>query len=114
MIVILGLLICSFAIFIALYEKKGNKHNLKKRKKGEVEITYLEYILSEENKELFNEVMEANDGKFVNNDSLLKKAFDSEFKKNINERKIPMIQIMRNEALEAFQLWEKKTDKVKY
>ena len=32
----------------------------------------------------------------------------SEFKKNINERKIPMIQIMRNEALEAFQLWEKK------
>ncbi len=38
----------------------------------------------------------------------------SEFKKNINERKIPMIQIMRNEALEAFQLWEKKTDKVKY
>ena len=38
----------------------------------------------------------------------------SEFKKNINERKIPMIQIMRNEALEAFQLWEKKSDKVKY
>ena len=38
----------------------------------------------------------------------------SEFKKNIDERKIPMIQIMRNEALEAFQLWEKKTDKVKY
>ena len=38
----------------------------------------------------------------------------SEFKKNINERKIPMIQTMRNEALEAFQLWEKKTDKVKY
>ncbi len=38
----------------------------------------------------------------------------SEFKKNINERKIPMIQMMRNEALEAFQLWEKKTDKVKY
>ena len=32
----------------------------------------------------------------------------SELKKNINERKIPMIQIMRNEALEAFQLWEKK------
>ena len=38
----------------------------------------------------------------------------SEFKKNINERKIPMIQMMRNEALEAFQLWEKKIDKVKY
>ena len=38
----------------------------------------------------------------------------SEFKKNINKRKIPMIQIMRNEALKAFELWDKKTDKVKY
>ena len=38
----------------------------------------------------------------------------SEFKKKINERKIPMIQIMRNEALQAFELWDKKTDKVKY
>ena len=38
----------------------------------------------------------------------------SEFKKNINERKIPMIQMMRNEALKAFELWDKKKDKVKY
>ena len=38
----------------------------------------------------------------------------SEFQKNINKRKIPMIQMMRNEALKAFELWEKKTDKVKY
>ena len=38
----------------------------------------------------------------------------SEFKKNINERKIPMIQMMRNEALKAFELWDKKTDKIKY
>ena len=38
----------------------------------------------------------------------------SEFKKNINERKIPMIQMMRNEALKAFELWDKNTDKVKY
>jgi len=38
----------------------------------------------------------------------------SELKKNINERKIPMIQLMRNEALKAFELWNKKTDKVKY
>ena len=37
-----------------------------------------------------------------------------EFQKNINERKIPMVQIMRNEALKAFELWDKKTDKVKY
>ena len=38
----------------------------------------------------------------------------SEFKKNIDKRKIPMIQMMRNEALKAFELWDKKTDKVKY
>ena len=38
----------------------------------------------------------------------------SEFKKNINERKIPMVQMMRNEALKAFELWDKKIDKVKY
>jgi len=38
----------------------------------------------------------------------------SEFNKNIKERRIPMIQIMRNEALTAFNLWSKKKDKVKY
>ena len=38
----------------------------------------------------------------------------SELQKNINERKIPMIQMMKNEALKAFELWDKKTDKVKY
>ena len=38
----------------------------------------------------------------------------SEIKKNINERKIPMNQMMRDEALKAFELWDKKTDKVKY
>ena len=38
----------------------------------------------------------------------------SEFNKNINERKIPMVQIMRDEALKAFELWDKKMDKVKY
>ena len=38
----------------------------------------------------------------------------SEFQKNIDQRKIPMIQMMRNEALKAFELWDKKTDKVKY
>ena len=32
----------------------------------------------------------------------------SEFQKNIDKRKIPMIQMMRNEALKAFELWEKK------
>ena len=38
----------------------------------------------------------------------------SEFQKNIDKRKIPMIQILRNEALKAFDLWDKKIDKVKY
>ena len=38
----------------------------------------------------------------------------SELKKNIDERKIPMIQMMRKEALKAFELWDKKIDKVKY
>ena len=38
----------------------------------------------------------------------------SEFKKNIVDRKIPMTQMMRDEALQAFDLWDKKIDKVKY
>ena len=38
----------------------------------------------------------------------------SEFQKNIDKRKIPLIQMMRKEALKAFELWDKKTDKVKY
>jgi len=38
----------------------------------------------------------------------------TELQKNIYKRKIPMIQIMRNEALKAFELWDKKKDKVKY
>ena len=38
----------------------------------------------------------------------------TELQKNIEKRKIPMIQILRNEALKAFELWDKKKDKVKY
>ena len=38
----------------------------------------------------------------------------AEFEKNIDKRKIPMIQTMRNEALKAFELWDKKIDKVKH
>jgi len=37
-----------------------------------------------------------------------------ELNKNIKERKIPMHQMMRDEALKAFELWDKKEDKVKY
>ena len=38
----------------------------------------------------------------------------TELQKNIDKRKIPMIQMMRNEALKAFEMWDKKKDKVKY
>ncbi len=38
----------------------------------------------------------------------------SEVKKDITERKIKMIQMNRDEALEAFKIWEKKEDKIKY
>ena len=37
-----------------------------------------------------------------------------ELNKNIKDRKIPMHQMMRDEALKAFELWEQKEDKVKY
>jgi tRNA(Arg) A34 adenosine deaminase TadA len=37
-----------------------------------------------------------------------------ELNKTIKDRKIPMHQMMRDEALKAFELWDKKTDKVKY
>ena len=38
----------------------------------------------------------------------------SELLKNVKKRKIPMVQMMRDEALKAFELWDKKTDKIKY
>ena len=38
----------------------------------------------------------------------------TELQKSIDKRKIPMIQIMRNEALKAFELWDNKKDKIKY
>ena len=38
----------------------------------------------------------------------------SELLKDVKERKIPMVQMMRDEALKAFELWDKKIDKVKY
>ena len=38
----------------------------------------------------------------------------SEVKKEINERKIKMIKMNRNEALEAFKIWQNKEDKIKY
>ena len=58
----------------------------------------------------------SNTYKFVLARSILEfvKNNESEIKKNIDERKIPMTQIMRDEALKAFELWNKKIDKVKY
>ena len=38
----------------------------------------------------------------------------SEIKKEINDRKIKMKQMNRNEALEAFKIWKNKEDKIKY
>jgi len=38
----------------------------------------------------------------------------SEISKEINKRKIKMSQMNRDEALEAFRIWEKKEDKIKY
>ena len=37
-----------------------------------------------------------------------------ELNKTIKERKIPMHQMMREEALKAFEMWDKKKDKIKY
>ena len=37
-----------------------------------------------------------------------------ELNKTIKERKIPMNQMMRDEALKAFEMWDNKKDKVKY
>ena len=38
----------------------------------------------------------------------------SEIKKEINHRKIQMKQMNRNEAQEAFKIWQNKEDKIKY
>ena len=38
----------------------------------------------------------------------------TEINKNKNERKVMMIQMHREEALEAFKIWKEKEDKIKY
>ncbi len=38
----------------------------------------------------------------------------SEINKNLENRKIKMYQMHRDEALEAFKIWENKEDKIKY
>ena len=38
----------------------------------------------------------------------------SEINKKIEDRKIQMIQMLRDEALKAFKIWDNKVDKIKY
>ena len=52
-----------------------------------------------------------NDAKKIDFDDSL---IYEELTKSTKERKIPMNQIMRDEAMKAFEIWDKKTDKVKY
>lgn len=37
-----------------------------------------------------------------------------EIPKALKDRKIPMVQLLRNEAIKVFEIWEQKTDKLKY
>ena len=38
----------------------------------------------------------------------------SEFSKKIEDRKIPIKQMLRDDALKAFEIWDKKKDKIEY
>ena len=38
----------------------------------------------------------------------------SEISKKNEDRKIPIKQMLRDEAIKAFEIWNKKTDKVEY
>ena len=40
--------------------------------------------------------------------------FIQKFQKKIDDRKIKMVQMLREEALKAFEIWDKKVDKIKY
>ena len=51
------------------------------------------------------------DAKKINFDDSL---IYSEIPKKNEDRKIPIKQMMRNEALKAFDLWDKKIDKIEY
>ena len=37
-----------------------------------------------------------------------------EIPKKIGDRKIKMTQMLRDDALKAFEIWDKKVDKIKY
>ena len=52
-----------------------------------------------------------NDAKKINFDDSL---IYSEISKKNEDRKIPIKQMLRDEALKAFEIWNKKTDKIEY
>jgi len=52
-----------------------------------------------------------NDAKRINFDDSL---IYSEISKKNEDRKIPIKQMLRDEALKAFEIWDKKTDKIEY
>ena len=52
-----------------------------------------------------------NDAKNINFDDSL---IYSEISKKIEDRKIPIKQMLRDEALKAFEIWDKKKDKIEY
>ena len=52
-----------------------------------------------------------NDAKKINFDDSL---IYSEISKKIEDRKIPIKQMLRDEALKAFEIWDKKTGKIEY
>ena len=52
-----------------------------------------------------------NDAKRINFDDSL---IYSEISKKNEDRKIPIKQMLRDEALKAFEIWNKKTDKIEY
>ena len=51
------------------------------------------------------------DAKKINFDDSL---IYSEISKKNEDRKIPIKQMLRDEALKAFEIWNKKTDKIEY
>ena len=52
-----------------------------------------------------------NDAKKINFDDSL---IYSEFSKKMKDRKIPIKQLLREDALKAFEIWDKKKDKIEY
>ena len=63
---------------------------------------------------LINKVYYANTRDDAHNIDFLDPIIYSELQKDNKEKTISMIQMMREEGLKAFEIWDKKVDKVKY